>query len=73
MTVSLKQDLIIFTDAAFLHLCVSSVQNNRHWNSLNPRLHLQVPLHDENFGVWCTVTAIQIVIHSYFLVFPPGT
>jgi hypothetical protein len=43
-----------------------NTQNNRYWNSQNPHLTHEVPLHAVKVGVWCAVSARRICGGLYF-------
>jgi hypothetical protein len=36
-------------------------QNSRHWSAENPGLIHELPLRDENVGVWCAVSAHRVI------------
>jgi hypothetical protein len=37
-----------------------------HWDTKNPRAVYEVPLHDQNVGVWCTVYGRRIIGPIFF-------
>jgi hypothetical protein len=54
--------LTFFSDEAWCHSQeYINTQNNRYWYSQNPHLTHEVPLHPMKFGVWCPVSARNIV------------
>jgi hypothetical protein len=59
--------LTFFTDEAWFHLSgYISAQNNRYWSSINLKQTFEVPLCDQKIGVWCAITALQIVGPIFF-------
>jgi hypothetical protein len=63
----LDPKLTFFTDEAWFHLSgYINAQNNRYWSSINPRQTFEVPLHDQNIGVWCAITLSRIVGPIFF-------
>jgi hypothetical protein len=42
------------------------MQNNYYWNSQNPNLTHEVPLHPVKVGAWCAVSARSIVGPAFF-------
>jgi hypothetical protein len=54
--------LVFFSDEAWFSLCggVNS-QNNQYWSAENPRLIHELPLHDEEIGVSCAISACRII------------
>jgi hypothetical protein len=63
----LDPKLTFFTDEAWFHLSgYINAQNNRYWSSINPKQTFEVPFHDQKIGVWCAITASQIVGPIFF-------
>jgi hypothetical protein len=53
----LNPKLTFFTEEAwFLLTGRISAQNNRYWSSINQRQTFEVPLHNQEIGVWCAIT-----------------
>jgi hypothetical protein len=59
--------LYFMSDEAWFHLSghVNS-QNTRYWSAEDPHNLHQVPLHDQKIGVWCPVSASQIIGPIFF-------
>jgi hypothetical protein len=63
----LDPELTSFTDEAWFHLSgYINAQNNRYWININLKQMFEVPLHDRKIGVWCSITASQIVGPIFF-------
>jgi hypothetical protein len=61
MTVFLPK-IYIFTDETWFHLSgYIYVQNSGYCSGCNPRETFEVSLHDQNIGVWCTITDTRIL------------
>jgi hypothetical protein len=59
---ALDPKLTFFTEEAWFHLSgYINAQSNKYWSSINPKQTFEVPLHDQKIGVWCAITASQIV------------
>jgi hypothetical protein len=55
--------LTFSSDETWFHLQgYINTQNNRYWNSQNPHLTHEVPLHPVRVGDWCAVSAGRIVV-----------
>lgn len=59
--------LLFMSDEAWFHLSgyVNS-QNTRYWDTENPNLVHEVPLHDAKVGVWCAVSGRRIIGPIFF-------
>jgi hypothetical protein len=63
----LDPKLTFFSDEAWFHLSgYITAQNNRYWNIINLKKMFEVPLHNQKIGVWCAITASQIVGPIFF-------
>jgi hypothetical protein len=52
----MDRQLTVFSAEAWCHLQgYINTQNNRYWNSQNPHLTHEIPLHRVKVGVWCAV------------------
>jgi hypothetical protein len=59
--------MIFFSDESWFHWQgYISTQNNYYWNSENPHLTREVPLHPVKVGVWCAVIGRKIVGSVFF-------
>jgi hypothetical protein len=63
----LDPKVTLVTDEAWFHLIgYVSAQNSRYWSSTNSRQTSKVPLHNQEIGVWCEITAAQTVRPIFF-------
>jgi hypothetical protein len=63
----LEPKLTFYTDEAWFHLSgYINAQNNRYWSSINLKQTFEMPLQDQKIGVWCAITASQIVGPVFF-------
>jgi hypothetical protein len=57
----------LFPDEAWFHLYGHvSLQNNPYWSSVNPHLIYELPLHDVNVDVYCTMN-LNKLLATYFM------
>jgi hypothetical protein len=63
----INPQLTFFSDEAWFHLQgYTNMQNNCYWNSQNPHLAHEVPLHPVKVGVWCAVSARRSGVPMFF-------
>jgi hypothetical protein len=64
----LDPKLKFFADEAWFHLSgYVNTQNNRYWNSINPRQTFEVLLNDQKIGVWCAIAATRIIAPIFLI------
>jgi hypothetical protein len=57
-----NSQLLFITNEAYFHLSgYVNARNTRIWNDKYPHSVHQIPLHDTKIGVWCAVSARQII------------